>query len=738
MSERRRYRSDLSIPFRSTWWLPMVVIGALAGFWYTMAGAVAMRNALPYMLAALGLSWLCGVVAMLVFAPYRAMPRAMRLQRAIEFSLFCSRMAAGAADSSGIVAHVSFHLRHAAAAANASLKARLRMLVKEASQSGADFAHTAAELSKVLGQIAGGKRAVEREFIPAPVEFAWTIAFFAACATLAVRLGSFPNVPVGWADLAVSLTAVAVAYPLAKLLLIAHYKVGIRRLHACRIVLVTDQSDSVMIVPALMHFSCRAQLVAVFIGELREISIPLNGAEVFFGDGEFARHVCDAFMPACDRLVVHCGDELLTTELLAQAKARGTVCQALSADGAAPAGYEWLDPVLLRSHCQPAAAHANTGAQFAAGLSLSLTRRAPLWAEPRPWGWLGLSIILLAIDGAALAAAVTLAAAACEWGVKILEPRRRAHMGREALRVPRNPPWSARIDPEKLERRLRIAGWSIVLLASSIFVAIHYEALKEAGRFTIVIVILLFSTLLFAAEGLVTASLLGIKWFLDWNFRIVVFRRNATAFGYAHKAMVLAVCGRYGQVASLTDNSLQATTGGNGEWREEHLGTWFRVFSEVWMPLVPDVFLRDWRLQIVSELAASDAAIFDWAEEVTDNMRWELRVAMQLLPANRILLVVNGSALSDDDKHFLAALSAGRHPQIATAMLPRERDDEYIWPSNKAFAAGFVDSLHRLLQDLSHEPRPLANLVATHTSAAVLRVLECPKADARGPNRTHD
>jgi len=735
MSERPRYRRDLSIPFRPTWWLPVVVVGALTGAWYAVAGAAAMRHALPWLLAALGLSWLCGVIALLVFAPYRAMPRATRLRRAVEFSLFWSRLsAAGTQDLSGIAEHVNFHLRHAVAAApNASLKARFGMLATEASQAGPDFARIAAELSEILGQLAGDKPVgVEREFVPAPMEFAWTMGFFAACAALAVRLGSFPRTSVAWADLAVSLTAVAVAYPLAKLLLLAHYKVGISRLHTSRIVFVTDQPDSVMTVPALMHFSRRAQLVAIFIGGSREIAIPLNGAEVFFGDHDLARHACDAFVPACDRLVVNCGDALFTAGLLAQAKARGAVCQALSADGATPDGYEWLDPVLLRSHGQPAAVRINTGAQFAAGLSLTLTRRAPLWAEARPWRWLGLSVILLALDGAALAAAVTLATAACEWGIKILEPRRRAHLGRETVRVPRNPAWSARLNPEKLERRLRIASWSITLLACGIFVAIHYGTLQEADRLTIGVVALLLWPLLFAAEGLVTASLLGIKWFLDRDFRIVVFRRNTTAFGYAHKAMVLAVCGRYGQVVSLLDYSLQATTSGNGEWREEHLGTWFRVFSEVWMPAVPDVFLRDWRLQVVSELAASDAAVFDWAEEVTDHMRWELRVAMQLLPANRIL-VVHGSALAADDKHFLAARSTDRHPQIAVAMLHRERDDEYLWPSNNAFAAGFEDSLHRLLRDLSHEPRPLATLVATHTSAAVLRALECSKAEAEAP-----
>ncbi|MBS0447059.1 MAG: hypothetical protein JSR59_14040 [Proteobacteria bacterium] len=710
-----RYPSKLSLPFRSTWWLPMVVACVMAGLWYLVSGAAAMRTALPWLAAALGLSWLCGIAALLAFAPYRAMPRAIRLRRAVESSLFWSRMSEADPANPADSARCAFHLRHAiAAASDAALKARLRKLADDGLRSADDFKHAAAELSDILLRLVGKNRTeAGREFVAAPEEFAWTVTLVVACVALAARLRSFPVVPMTWADLVVPLTVAAVAYPLAKLLLLVRYQIGISRLHARRVVFVTDSLDSVIDVAALMHLSSRAQLVGVIIGASREVSLALNGADLYFGGREFARCVCDAFMPAADRLVVHCDDDALPAELLALAHAHGTPCQALSTDGSVPDGYAWLDPVLLRSHGQPAAAWANTGAQFAAGLSLAATRRVPLWAEPRPWRWLALSIVLAAIPGAAFAAAVALATAVCEWAIKLLEPRRRARMGRVALRRPRDAAWSARLEPKKLEWRLRIGIWSITVLALAVFAVLHYAVLKEAGRVTIGVVMLLFWPLPLAAEALVTASLLGTKWFLDRDFRIAVFRRNATAYGYAHKAMVLAVCGRYGQVASLTDYSLEATTSGTGEWREEHLGTWFRVFSEVWTPLVPDVFLRDWRLQVISELAASDAAVFDWAEEVTDHMRWELRTAMQLLPANRILVVLGSDAVGPSG-----------HETIVTVTLPRKRDDQYVWPDNSSFGAGFAEALRRLLQDLQHDPRPYAELVATETTPAVLQALE--------------
>ena len=57
-----------------------------------------------------------------------------------------------------------------------------------------------------------------------------------------------------------------------------------------------------------------------------------------------------------------------------------------------------------------------------------------------------------------------------------------------------------------------------------------------------------------------------------------------------------------------------------------------------------------------AELDAADVAVFDWAEEVTDNMRWELREAHQRLPGDRILVLYN-PALRQGVEEFVRTLN---------------------------------------------------------------------------------
>ena len=73
----------------------------------------------------------------------------------------------------------------------------------------------------------------------------------------------------------------------------------------------------------------------------------------------------------------------------------------------------------------PASVHANTGAQFAAVLSLTLKRSTPIWTERAPYIWSGVAILTTAIDGGALVGVLVLTAAVSNWAVKFLERRRR-------------------------------------------------------------------------------------------------------------------------------------------------------------------------------------------------------------------------------------------------------------------------------------------------------------------------
>jgi hypothetical protein len=69
---------------------------------------------------------------------------------------------------------------------------------------------------------------------------------------------------------------------------------------------------------------------------------------------------------------------------------------------------------------------------------------------------------------------------------------------------------------------------------------------------------------LFACNFLVSGSLFALKCSIDRNFCILVLRRNAVKYGYAHKAVVMATCGKYGQVIAIHDDALDQTDEGYG------------------------------------------------------------------------------------------------------------------------------------------------------------------------------
>jgi hypothetical protein len=83
-----------------------------------------------------------------------------------------------------------------------------------------------------------------------------------------------------------------------------------------------------------------------------------------------------------------------------------------------------------------------------------------------------------------------------------------------------------------------------------------------------------------------------------------------------------------------------------------------------------------------------DVAIFDWAEEVTDNMRWELHQAHQRLPGDRILVVYDPRS-NQAVAEFVDLLNESNDRSIRTLELSRKRDDQYIWPNNGIFEKGF-------------------------------------------------
>jgi hypothetical protein len=261
--------------------------------------------------------------------------------------------------------------------------------------------------------------------------------------------------------------------------------------------------------------------------------------------------------------------------------------------------------------------------------------------------------------------------------------------------------FSHRLVPQKLSRNLSIGAW-VVLLLTCVPIPLAAGTDWQTGFVCVAIAMVLAWPVVHT--GLVGGVLIALKWYLDWNFRIVIFRRNSRRFGYAHKSIVMATCGKYGQVLVIGDDSLERTDEDYGEWRESSQGPWLQVFSEMGNTLEPDAFLHNWQRQVIIELEIADFAIFDWAEDLTDNMRWELMMAAERLSNNRILIVYNDE-IQQQVQELLATLSCSTPGSIERLMLSRKRDDQYIWPINDEFAGRFRNVLHQMMLQLSVEPR---------------------------------
>jgi hypothetical protein len=279
-----------------------------------------------------------------------------------------------------------------------------------------------------------------------------------------------------------------------------------------------------------------------------------------------------------------------------------------------------------------------------------------------------------------------------------LGPLRRSTISRSTLRVPRSPAFSHRLVPPALETKLTIGFVLLALAAYSVVqppVGFAWRPdeylfwLKLYGVFMLVWALQI---------GLVSGALFVLKWSIDWNFRFLILRRNSRRYGYAHKASVMATCGKYGQVISIRDPTLDETDKDYGEGRESSLGLWFQIFSEIESTLRPTL-LHTWQRQVLLELEVTDFAVFDWIEEITSNMHWELRRAGERLPAHRILVIYSPENRVQIDDFFASCGGLfARRPHCL--LLSRGPDDEYIWSDHEEFKR-----LHKALSALAEEPR---------------------------------
>jgi hypothetical protein len=286
------------------------------------------------------------------------------------------------------------------------------------------------------------------------------------------------------------------------------------------------------------------------------------------------------------------------------------------------------------------------------------------------------------------------------------------------FRVPRN------LD---LSERLLYINWSQFRWANALFIlpiSVFFIGTKNFWLWFLGIGLCL--TLTMPAPS---AALSLVKFYYDWHFRIVLFRRNSSDIAMAHKSVIMPACGLYGQVLLITDENLSAFQ----EGPMKRLSQWW--LSEMYHPLVVADNRDHWRQVVMIELTFADFVVLDWSGEVTDNMRWELEQALLVCPPHRILLVV--SAKSDLDRpENLAIRDAAKGLTMAPS--PEDTMTRLLFlralktamrrlceePRDKrllARAAHLADKID--LKDIDWEAFESCSLPAAQSSAAVTRSL---------------
>ncbi|HEX7920435.1 MAG TPA: hypothetical protein VF583_05750 [Bradyrhizobium sp.] len=180
---------------------------------------------------------------------------------------------------------------------------------------------------------------------------------------------------------------------------------------------------------------------------------------------------------------------------------------------------------------------------------------------------------------------------------------------------------------------------------------------------------LLFSIVASWSAFLASAAIkMLVKRHVDTLFRIVVFRRNARVFARSHIAEVMPVCGTYGQILLLTDETL-ATTWEGGLARMDN---W--VLGETYMPLMANPRSHeDWKEVIATQLSFADFVVFDWPGEITENMLWELHQTIQRFPLERMMMLVSHDNREDVDRMLRNLLQVDQLPDSLIAISPTER-----------------------------------------------------------------
>ena len=472
-----------------------------------------------------------------------------------------------------------------------------------------------------------------------------------------------------------------------------------------RTIVVTDKRElSRLGAIAVTHLYAQIGHVVVICGEgEREGGHVPDAPGIYFllGDIGTLTAALAAFAPHADLIVLDTLDEATARQVHADTALPPCRYLALSDDGSAPPCYRWIDLRTLLILPSDRRARTTVGDSYLWG---NRRRRLP-FVELYFFVCTASALLFLRLDHGVPLALFFLISALGRVLPELFGPRRLGAICRATLRLPKAPEISRALDPRRLEWRLWIATslwWAASVAYFALRTGFHPDRKLDP---TILTIFVAFYLLLFGGRSIVSSLLIVRKWSLDWNFRIVALRRNARKFGYGHKTFVLATCGKYGRVVVLYDYELDRTDDDYGEWRESSMGDWFATFSQIQQTLKPNNFLHSWQRQVLIELQVADFAVFDWIEEVTDHMRWELEHALGLLPARRVLIVC-APENSEGVTCFLDSRLAEGADRPLILIASRERDDQYIWGDHRAFDAAFKATLHDALTALTAEPRP--------------------------------
>lgn len=476
------------------------------------------------------------------------------------------------------------------------------------------------------------------------------IALFAGAIWIAVRELFAPTLGFDRDGVLIGATSLAFSHWLVTYTALFVNERRVRRDRAAyRIVLVTDRPvDDPTTTAAVASLSLGGNVIALFVCDPRDVApetrLPpvraLLPTRVFLSITQLV-DVVDSALDHTDLVVVHSNaNDLL--ELVRESTSLPTThvlrlsedAPATAAAGFTPIAASVLErDALLRRFGTRESLHRDTAYAYDEWMVGDLHAKAIMLA----------GVVLQLFERWRFFGAWLIAAGVAWTFPRFIGPARRRAIDRTTLRTPKHPAISKRLlHYNWTAQPIKWIAFGVGLLSIYLTGDLGFRAGLSAG-----LVILFSETML--APGLLRI----IKWNLDWNFRIVMFRRYRAAHAVFHKRIFMPALGAYGQLTLLGDASLSVAD--DTPWCR-----WSRlVLAEMYHQLDTSKYADDWKARVLDELAVADFAMFDWEGEITDNMRWELEVTGAVLPVDRIMVVTSTEQLEAAEREIAACGATG-------------------------------------------------------------------------------